>query len=559
MNKILKILIKILIFFAITLIYTNNNVYAASTKLQANKTTVNVGDEVTVTATVTAAQWDLKIKLNGAVLATSSELDNYESNITKTLSAKYKATAKGTLEFILEGEITDVDQKNSNINEKIQVTVNEKTVDTTTSTTAPTTTLTEQLKSSDASLKNLGIKPNDFKGFKSNITEYSVEVPNNVSTVNVYATPAKGATVKGTGNVSLKEGENTVKITVTSEDGKNTKTYTLKINRKTASEETLTGEARLKSLGIKPKEYDFTGFNSDKTEYSVKVPSDVRELEIYATAIDEKAQINGIGMVTLDNKEKDINIEVIAQNGTKKTYTIKVVREDTNGETDIIEKLGLTKLEINGLTLSPDFEIDTYEYSAELEEDINSLEIDTETSDKDATVEIIGNENLQEGENIITILVTDKEKKEVVTYQIIVNKKAVEQLVQTSWLKPSTWGKEEKIKIAIIIVLIILIICAIILKIKIGKENPKKKKRDFPGSDELDKAIAEHQELSAEEIPEEKVQENEMPETNELEDNSKEENLKNYLEDIAKARLSEEDVKYEIEEKNKRKGKGRHF
>ena len=43
-------------------------------------------------------------------------------------------------------------------------------------------------KSSNANLSNLGIKPNDFSGFKAGVTSYNVTVPEDVETVDVYAT-----------------------------------------------------------------------------------------------------------------------------------------------------------------------------------------------------------------------------------------------------------------------------------------------------------------------------------------------------------------------------------
>ena len=46
---------------------------------------------------------------------------------------------------------------------------------------------TEEEKSSEARLSNLGIRPNDFTGFTKNKYEYDVEVPNDVSKVEVYA------------------------------------------------------------------------------------------------------------------------------------------------------------------------------------------------------------------------------------------------------------------------------------------------------------------------------------------------------------------------------------
>ena len=415
----------------------------------------------------------------------------------------------------------------------------------TTTTPEPETPPATVTKSSEARLSNLGIKPNDFSGFKRDKYEYSTTVPNEVAEVEVYAEKVDSkATIEGTGKVSLKEGDNKISVKVTAEDGKTTKTYNLTIKRKTAAEEeNENGEARLKSLGIKPKEYDFTGFDSEKTEYSVEVPNEVEEIEVYATAMNSKAQITGTGMIELKEGLNELVIEVIAANGDKKSYTLKVTREEadeTVGTTE--EKLGLSTLIIEGLKLNPSFKSDIYEYTATITYVMvgNSLDITAKANNQDAEVEIIGNENLQDGENIITILVKNEETEENATYQITVNKKVEVEIVEkTSWLKPSTWGKEEIIKVAIIIVLIILIISAIILKIKISKEGNKPVAKDLPGADELDKAIAEHQELS-EEVNSEANLENE-------------EVRQNYIEEIAMNRFDAED----FGEKPRRKG--RHF
>ena len=378
-----------------------------------------------------------------------------------------------------------------------------------------------------------------LSGFKRDKYEYSTTVPNDVTEVEVYGTALdKNAKVEGVGKVTLNEGNNTVKITVTAEDGKTTKTYTLTIKRRTVAEETAeNGEVRLKTLGIKPEEYDFTGFNSEKTEYSVEVPNEVDEIEVYATAMNSSAQIAGTGMIELKEGKNELKVEVIAANGAKKTYTLEVTRKEKDGVSGTTEeKFGLASLSIEGLTLKPSFKVGTYEYTVELTEDLASLSIQAKANDKEATVEVYGNENLQQGENIITIQVTNEETKKMSTYQIIVNKNAAEETVQTSWLKPSTWGQEEKIKIAIIILLIILIICAIVLKIKISKESKNAKKVDLPGAEELDKAMAEHQELSEEPSNTDNIEQN-------------------YIEDIAKNKFGE--VEGETDEKAKRKG--RHF
>lgn len=555
MKKTIKTLI---IFLVLIILGINSQVYAATTTFKANNTTVNVGDEVTVTATVTAAQWDLKIKLNGKTLAESSELENYESNITKTITAKYKTTEKGKLDFKLEGDITDVNQENKTINDKVSVTVNEKTVTPPATETqkpetskpeTPTQKPVETPKSSEARLKNFGIKPAeyDFKGFKKDQLEgYSVEVPNSVTSVEVYAEPVDAkAKVSGVGKVTLNEGSNTIGVTVTAEDGTTKKTYKVTIKRKTqAEEEAEKGENRLKSLSINPEEYDFKGFDSDKTEYSVEVPNELKEIEVVAIAMDSNAQIMGTGIIELEEGENELKVVVIAVNGDKKTYTLTVTRK----EAEVKEILGLTSLSIKGLELTPSFKTGTYEYTAELEEDLTSLEITAKANSEEATVEIIGNENLQNGENTITILVENEETEEVATYQITVNKNVVvvaEIVEKTSWLKPSTWGKEELIKIAIIIVLIILIICAIILKRKISKDSSEAIKVDFPGAEELDKAILEHQEL----VQEENFMQGIIGEKN----THINEDEQNYIEEIAMNKFEVED----FDEKPKRKG--RHF
>ena len=464
------------------------------------------------------------------------------------------------IKFLVSGmETTDLetiaDESNTAVlTVKAPVTPKPDPTPTPTPTPEPTPEPEPEKKSSEARLKNFGINPKeyDFSGFKKDKTDYSVEVPNNVTEVEIYAEPLhEKATVTGDGKVTLNEGNNKVGVKVTAEDGTE-KTYTLTIKRKTAAEEEKEqGENRLKSLSIKPKEYDFSGFDSEITEYSVEVPNEVEQIEILATAMDSNAQITGAGIIDIEEGENELKIEVIAVNGDKKTYTLTVTRL----EAEETEAFGLKTLTIEGIKLNPSFKTDIYEYTAELTEDITSLEIGTRPTDDTAKVEVIGGENLKDGENVITILVTNKETEEVVTYQIIVNKNVTPVVAvteETSWLKPSTWGKEEKIKILIIIVLILLIIWAIVLKSKISKENKKAKKVDLPGAEELDRAIAEHQELVEEKNYEQNDFEEDKIQENKVEMNY---NEQNYIEEIAKDRFGNMDD----EDIEKPKRRGRHF
>ena len=48
-------------------------------------------------------------------------------------------------------------------------------------------------------------------------------------------------------------------------------------------------------------------------------------INIKATPEDEKATVNGIGTITLNNGENDIRIDVVSESGTIRTYHIKAI------------------------------------------------------------------------------------------------------------------------------------------------------------------------------------------------------------------------------------------
>ena len=346
-------------------------------------------------------------------------------------------------------------------------------------------------------------------------------------------------------------------------------------------------EARLKNMGIKEKAYDFTGFKRDRKEYSIEVPNKITSLTVYATPVDSKAKVAGTGKVTLKEGDNTVTVTVTAEAGNTETYNLKIKRntsaEDASGDTDetqtdnVSGAFGLSSLDIDDVNLSPEFDTEIYQYTIDLKQDLSKLEIETIPTADDTTVEIFGNENLHEGENLITILVKNKKTGQTATYQITVNKtlsadegNGSEQVEEFSWLKPSTWGKEEIIKAIIIAVLAVLIIIAIILKVKLVKEKKAENSIDFPGADELDKAIAEHQELSdwdgMDDI-------DNMDESDSFEDanywqqnnenadldNELDHTDTNYLEEIARSRKYDMDYQDDFDDKPKKKGRGKHF
>lgn len=127
---------------------------------------------------------------------------------------------------------------NTSTNSKTNSSSNSTSNKANTTNTSNNTTSGTSTKSSDATLSDLGIKPNDFKGFKSGITSYKTTVPEDVEEVEVYAkTTSSKATLTGTGKKKLEKGTNTAEVTVTAENGTK-KTYTIEITREGKSKET---------------------------------------------------------------------------------------------------------------------------------------------------------------------------------------------------------------------------------------------------------------------------------------------------------------------------------
>ena len=234
----------------------------------------------------------------------------------------------------------------------------------------------------------------------------------------------------------------------------------------------------------------------------------------------------------LTTEKPETTEEPVEENPDEEQPTEETPTEETPVEEEPTEEVpaevfGLSKLEIKNQTLSPKFDVETYEYTIGLKEDISSLEIEAVANNENATVEIIGNENLQDGENVITILVTNAETEEVATYQIIVNKNTqTEGVAKVNWLQPSTWGTREKIIAGTIGALILIIIVLIIVKIRLARKEDDD--LDLPGADELDRALTEHQELT----------ENEEMEAREQEEKSKTdiEKAQEYFEQYSKRR-----------------------
>ena len=253
-------------------------------------------------------------------------------------------------------------------------------------------------KSSNANLSNLGITPNDFKGFKAQTTSYNVTVPTGVESVTIYANAQDSkAKVTGVGKQDLQTGENKFDVVVTAEDG-TTKTYTLNITRDTSSQNTenvpakYTGDG-LSNLNIENLELD-PKFDTQKYEYTVKYFGEKEKLDINATATDPYYIIEITGNEKIVEGENIINILVSDPDGNNiATYQITVKKALVDEEAIAREKQEQTKRMIivgGGIALAiiviiviivivkkrknKDWEYDDYDEDKKIENDYNQLE-----------------------------------------------------------------------------------------------------------------------------------------------------------------------------------------
>lgn len=277
--------------------------------------------------------------------------------------------------------------------------------------------------------------------------------------------------------------------------------------------------ANLSNLGIKP--HDFTGFKYGTTSYEVAVPEETESVEVYATTQDAKATITGMGKKTLEKGENKVEVTVTAEDGTIKIYTINIIREirqenDDEEESQPTEELanGLATLTINNLPLSPEFKTNVYEYAVKYIGEDTKLEIVATPTQENYIIEVIGNDNLKEGENFITLLVSEANGDNVATYQITVNKSLVD---KEAMAKEEAKKKEEQQKVIIgsIVAAGIIVIAIVIFVIY------RKRKDTTPYDEEEQEELEEdYEEQEEEEVPKalQQKQEGNIEETEEEED-----------------------------------------
>lgn len=78
----------------------------------------------------------------------------------------------------------------------------------------------------------------------------------------------------------------------------------------------------------------------------------------------------------------------------------------------------LQTLEIEGASISPKFKNNIYSYNVTIDKNTKKLNILAKPENEKSKIEIVGNSNLKEGENIIKIIVTAEDGTTTRTYKI---------------------------------------------------------------------------------------------------------------------------------------------
>lgn len=348
MKKFYRILILLVLAFALYTALNLNKVQAASATISGSRT-VTQGESVTVTGSVTAGAWNLILSGNGqskSLVGQTSVVGNQSASTSIT----FTASNVGTYTFTLSGDITDFNTDATTYPKaNCVITVVPK------STPVPTTPPSGGNSSGNAgntgntgsnssggssnsnnssvaapTLSNLGITPHDFSGFSSAKTAYTVNVPNDCTSVNLYAT-SKNGTVSGTGTKTLKEGTNKFSVTVTNSAG--SKTYTVSIVRASASsndvpnvvdvpvEEEPAEGIGLSSLEIAGYTLD-KEFKTDEYSYSISVSDEITQ--DYLDELKEK--------VTVLANSENVNVEILPMLAEDGTAVITIVVKDSEKE-----------------------------------------------------------------------------------------------------------------------------------------------------------------------------------------------------------------------------------
>lgn len=214
--------------------YHEANAASATISVTSSKSTVIVGETVTVTVKVSSSSalgsWSFDVGHSSNLSLSSSSFGGLyivdfvsnSSTTTKTYTFKFKAKSSGSATVsIKNASVIGYDEN------KMSVTTGSKTFK------LMTQAELEATYSKNNYLSSLEVVGHTLTPtFSKDVLEYNLELENGVESATIKASKEDStATVKGTGEVSLKEGLNTFEVVVTAQNG-GKRTYKINITVK---------------------------------------------------------------------------------------------------------------------------------------------------------------------------------------------------------------------------------------------------------------------------------------------------------------------------------------
>ena len=167
---------------------------------------------------------------------------------------------------------------------------------------------------------------------------------------------------------------------------------------------------------------NLNNFSPNILNYNINVSNEVNLINIFAVAQDNKARISGLGNKNLTVGLNVFNVVVTAENGNRKTYTLRITRQE---EHVISSNSFLSDLVIENFEI--EFDREVFKYNLVVDESVKKLDI-TPVLDDDRSKVKIENNDLNIGNNKIVIKVTAEDES---ISEYIINVEKTEGIITT--------------------------------------------------------------------------------------------------------------------------------
>ncbi len=386
--KRLKIIIQLIIFSVILLICTKIN--AASITLSPNKSTMEEGEEFTVS-----------VNLSGASLASLNARVSVDTSKVEYLSSS--------------------EPNNTNFNNgRILYTWTDASGGANPKTSGTLVTFTLRAKAKGTA--NFTISGNFYDSEENSVSLTLTGTSVNINGKETEVTPPPVTENNNTGGNEQQPPEQNVEPETPpqqNEENNNNNNNQEPPQQIPQENNSLNSNAYLSSLqvsveGISPR------FNRNTTNYYLIIDNTIDTVNVTATPEDANASVLVTGNTNLQVGVNKITITVTAQNGTtKRNYIINVTKtNDPNNANTNLENLA-----IEDAILTPEFNRDVLEYTTNVGSNVENVNILAVPEIEGATVNITGGNNLQFGDNIVTVTVIAKDNVSSKIYNISVYRK----------------------------------------------------------------------------------------------------------------------------------------